>query len=167
MGASTALLHAFRDHSIAGLVLDSAFTDLTTVAKEVASQHTKAPGFLLSLVLSSVRKTIKKKANFDIDDLKPIDHTDCFIPALFATGTSDTFVLPHHTQELYEKYAGDKQAVYFEGNHHGSRPDDFINSVVVFFYNVLQGDHIETPPELAAIVPNSSLVSHLNVQRND
>lgn len=31
MGAATALLHSNRDHSIAGLVLDSAFSDLKTL----------------------------------------------------------------------------------------------------------------------------------------
>ena len=36
MGAGTALMHAYRDHSIAGLVLDSAFSDLAIAAKEIA-----------------------------------------------------------------------------------------------------------------------------------
>ena len=66
-----------------------------------------------------------------------MNHTQCFIPALFGTGTNDTFILPHHTQDLYEAYAGDKQAVFFEGNHHGNRPEEFLNAVVIFFFNVL------------------------------
>lgn len=36
MGAATALLHADRDHSIAGMVLDSGFTSLKVLAKELA-----------------------------------------------------------------------------------------------------------------------------------
>jgi len=36
MGAATALLHADRDPSIAGIVLDSAFTDLKTLCGEIA-----------------------------------------------------------------------------------------------------------------------------------
>jgi hypothetical protein len=86
-----------------------------------------------------VRSTIKSKANFDINDLSPIDHVgECFIPSLFACATGDDFILPHHTQDLYDKYAGDKNVVRFEGDHNSPRPDFFHNSVVIFFHNTLQ-----------------------------
>lgn len=39
MGAVTALMHADRDPSIAGLVLDSAFSSLRTLAEELAKNH--------------------------------------------------------------------------------------------------------------------------------
>lgn len=63
---------------------------------------------------------------------------ECFIPALFACATGDDFILPHHTQDLYEKYAGDKNIVRFEGDHNSPRPEFFFNSVVIFFHNTLQ-----------------------------
>jgi hypothetical protein len=59
---------------------------------------------------------------------------------MFATATEDNFVLPHHTLDLYEAYTGDKQYVQFPGDHHGARPDEFINSAVIFLFNVLQCD---------------------------
>lgn len=46
MGAVTALMHADRDPSIAGLVLDSPFTSLRTLAEELAKTHAKV--FLLN-----------------------------------------------------------------------------------------------------------------------
>jgi hypothetical protein len=56
-----------------------------------------------------LRRTIKKKAKFDVNDLAPIRHVgQCFIPALFATANGDDFILPHHTEELHAAYAGDK-----------------------------------------------------------
>ena len=39
-------------------------------------------------------------------------HPQCSIPAMFATGDSDTFVQPHHAHDLYQKYAGDKAATH-------------------------------------------------------
>ena len=41
MGAVTALMHADRDPSIAGLVLDSPFTSLRTLAEELAKTYAK------------------------------------------------------------------------------------------------------------------------------
>ncbi len=34
-----------------------------------------------------------------------------FIPALFGHATSDTFIKIHHTEKLYEAYAGDKNFI--------------------------------------------------------
>jgi len=39
---------------------------------------------------------------------------------------------------LFDKYAGDKNVVKFEGDHNSVRPDFFFNSVVIFFFNTLQ-----------------------------
>lgn len=42
MGAATALLHGDRDPSIAALVLDSAFADLTQLAEEMVERGRQA-----------------------------------------------------------------------------------------------------------------------------
>jgi len=105
MGAVTALLHADRDPSIAGLVLDSPFSDLSKLVNELAYNYTKLPAFLVSPVLSLVASSIQSKANFDIYDLMPINHVkNAFIPALFATATGDTFIKPQHSEALHEAY---------------------------------------------------------------
>ena len=75
MGAVTALLHADRDPTIAGVVLDSPFSDLPKLANELASRYAgKLPGFLLSGVLKMVASSIKSRADFDIYKLSPINH---------------------------------------------------------------------------------------------
>ena len=156
MGAVTALLHGHRDNSIAGIVADSPFSSLKKLSKELANRYAKLPGFVLSGALSLVRKTIKKKAKFDINDLNPMDNVDkCFIPAMFAAGKNDTFILPTHTEELYQKYAGEKSLKYVECDHNDPRPDFYMHSVAIFFYNTL---YCEILPEF---VP--SIVTHLNV----
>ena len=102
MGAVTALLHGDRDPSIAGMILDSPFSNLPELAKELAKSYTKLPDFLVKTAFWSIKKTITKKANFDVEKLNPIEHVkECFIPALFIAAEGDDFVKPHHTDKLY------------------------------------------------------------------
>ena len=108
MGAITAIMHGDRDPSIAGMILDSPFATLRKVAEELTKRHTYIPGFLTSFGLMFIRKSIKSKAKFNIDDLNPIDHVDkTFIPAFFIHAKDDDFILPHHSKDLSKKYAGD------------------------------------------------------------
>jgi len=58
MGAATALLHGDRDPSIAGMVLDSAFSDLKVLVQELARTHTKVPSFLVSTAMSLIRGSV-------------------------------------------------------------------------------------------------------------
>ena len=105
MGAVTALLHADRDPSIAGLVLDSPFSDLKKLVDELAYKYTKLPSFLVSPVLKLVSSTVHNKVDLDIYKLSPINHVkNSFIPALFATANEDDFILPHHSEELHDAY---------------------------------------------------------------
>ena len=142
MGAATALLHAERDPSIAGIVLDSPFTDLNVLAKELTRAYVKyLPSFMTSILLKILRKTIKKKAMFDIKDISPIKHVaNSYIPALFCAAKLDDFIRPHHSEQLYEKYAGDKNIIYVEGDHNSERPTFLMDSVSIFFHNTLQCD---------------------------
>ena len=139
MGAVTALLHGDRDPSIAGLVLDSPFSNLRTLCNELASHHAHVPAFLVGAAMAIVGSTIQNRAGFDVNELTPITHVnECFIPALFATGEQDDFIKPHHTDALYEAYAGDKNLIKFQGDHNSVRPDFFKNSATIFFVNTLQ-----------------------------
>jgi acetyl esterase/lipase len=133
MGAVTALLHADRDHSIAGLILDSPFSDLSKLVNELAYHYTKLPSFLVSPALKLIASTVQSKVGFDIYDLKPIDHVkQSFIPALFATGMNDDFIQPHHSEQLHEAYQGDKNFVKFPGGHNTQRPPYFYDSASIF-----------------------------------
>ena len=141
MGAATALMHADRDPSIAGIVLDSAFSDLRVLSEELAKSHANVPKFIVSSALSFVRKTIQNKAHFDINDLVPMNHVQsAFIPAFFVTGKDDSFILPHHTQDLYKKYSGDKNLVIVDGDHNSVRPQFLLDSIAIFFHNTLLCD---------------------------
>ncbi len=87
MGAVTALMHADRDPSIAAMILDSPFTYLKRVAKDLMKQQTNIPGFVTSFGLLFINKTIKNKAKFNINSLNPVSKVNkCHVPALFVHG---------------------------------------------------------------------------------
>ncbi|KAF4700021.1 hypothetical protein FOZ63_009905, partial [Perkinsus olseni] len=137
MGAVTALLHGDRDPSIAGMVIDSAFQDMRTLATDLAQQlGFRIPGLMLSAVLGMLRLSVKSRAHFDIFDLEPIAHVDqTYIPALFTAARGDTFINPRNTDALFEKYAGDKNLVKVDGNHNTTRPKFLMHSIAIFFVN--------------------------------
>ena len=143
MGASTALMHGQRDPSIAGMVLDSPFSDLTVLAEELVEtgrrQGIFAPGFVVSLAIRFVRSSIQEKAKFDIREISPISHVDkSFIPALFVAAEGDTFINPTHSENLSKKYAGDNQLKKVRGDHNSQRDAAFKEAAIRFLINVLQ-----------------------------
>jgi pimeloyl-ACP methyl ester carboxylesterase len=145
MGAATALLHSDRDPSIAGMVLDSPFTSLRSLAEELVEMFigVNLPKWMVSIAMNLIRSTIKSKAHFDINDLSPISHVDkAYIPALFVSAESDSFIRPDHAKKLYTAYAGDKNLIIVDGDHNSVRPKFFLDSVAIFFYNTLQCDSL-------------------------
>lgn len=143
MGAATALLHGERDPSIAGMVLDSAFADLNQLAEEMVDkgrqQGLSVPSFIVRIAIRWIRSSVLKAARFDIRELSPIQHADkCFIPALFVAAENDDFVPPHHSQQIFERYAGDKNIIIVEGDHNSPRPKFMFDSVGIFLTTTLQ-----------------------------
>lgn len=43
---------------------------------------------------------------------------------------------------MYEKYSGDKNLIRVEGDHNSDRPFFMMDSVAIFFHNVLQCDQL-------------------------
>jgi pimeloyl-ACP methyl ester carboxylesterase len=164
MGAATALLHGDRDPSIAGMVLDSPFTSLRSLAEELVDVFigVSLPKWVVSLAMNMIRSTIKGKARFDINDLSPISHVDkTYIPALFVAAEHDSFIKPDHARKLYTTYAGDKNLVIVDGDHNTARPRFFLDSVAIFFHNTLQ-----CPEGAAPMIPETSNVSSESLVRN-
>lgn len=139
MGAVTSLLFSGRDPSIAGVVLDSPFSKLTDLMVELVDEQKVPLGrYIGGAALKLMRRSVKKRAGFDIAAISPIDSVDrTFVPALFAHALGDTFVKPHHSVRLHERYAGDKSLVQFKGDHNSPRPRSFYQSVELFLAQVL------------------------------
>ncbi|KAF1325174.1 Serine protease family s09x, partial [Globisporangium splendens] len=145
MGAATALLHADRDPTIAGIVVDSAFTNLEQLVQEIVERGRREgytiPGFAVKIVMKFIRSSVQKRANFDIKSLSPIDHASIsFVPALFIAAIGDEFIAPHHSDQIYAQYAGDKNIVKVKGDHNTIRPQFLLDSAGIFLQTALHVD---------------------------
>eukprot|EP00930_Biecheleria_cincta_P098716 TRINITY_DN90367_c0_g1_i1.p1 TRINITY_DN90367_c0_g1~~TRINITY_DN90367_c0_g1_i1.p1 ORF type:complete len:552 (+),score=68.26 TRINITY_DN90367_c0_g1_i1:34-1689(+) len=170
MGAVTALLHADRDHSIGGMVLDSPFCNLRQLAGELAQSEylsVKVPNWLLSGALAMGRLRIKSLCDFDIDLLAPEEHVgNSFIPALFLHGNADDFIAPHHSQTLFEAYTGDKELEIVEGDHNSQRDLKVIRKAVYFFVRALRCPAANTRKQnMAEVLGFDSLEVDMAVDR--
>ena len=144
MGAATALMYSAKDLCIAGLVLDSPFSSLKNLINELAKDRVALPEFVVRQAIKWIKETIKEKADFNLDDVEPINYAEkCFIPAFFCHSKQDTFVNIHHCKDLYNSYAGDKSIVYVKGNHNSERSVHFKESVAQFFYKALRCQEME------------------------
>merc|ERR1712032_851656 len=161
MGAATALMHGDRDPSIACMILDSPFADLTQLCEELVEkgkeQGINVPGFVVSVALRMLASSIKKQANFNIKHISPIAHSDkCFIPALFVAGEHDDFINKHHSEAIHAKYAGDKNIIVVEGDHNSPRPKFMFDSVSIFLQTCLQIPNkwaLPVPPSMNLMCP--------------
>ena len=125
MGAATAIMYGSRDPTVSCMVLDSPFTDLTSLAEEmvekVKEHGLNVPNFVVSVALRMIKRSVKSQAGFSIRHISPISHVHrCFIPALFVAGEHDDFIDKQHSKALYAKYAGDKNIVIVDGDHNVS-----------------------------------------------
>mmetsp|Transcript_104656 Transcript_104656/g.302862 ORF Transcript_104656/g.302862 Transcript_104656/m.302862 type:complete len:456 (+) Transcript_104656:138-1505(+) len=141
MGAVTALLYGDRDPSIAGMVLDSGFADLMQLINELGQnfrEQIPLPGFAISVAVGMIRRSVRRRANFDPREVNPLANCDkSFIPALFAHGEKDNFIKPSHSEQLHNAYMGDKNLVIFDGDHNSPRPEFLFGSAVIFLRQTL------------------------------
>jgi len=139
MGAVTTLMHADRDHSLAGICLDSPFADLSLLSKELVSSRSPVPlpDFIVEETFQAIRETIKQKAGFDIYDLNPLKNnvSKSFIPAYFISAKDDELIAHYHAKMLHDHYQGDKHYKLVEGTHNSQRPQFIIDSIIIFFIN--------------------------------
>ncbi|CAN1842282.1 Uncharacterized protein YqkD [Linum perenne] len=146
MGAVTSILYGAEDPSIAGMVLDSAFSNLFDLMMELVDVYKiRLPKFTVKMALQYMRRVIQKKAKFDIMDLNCLKVAPkSFIPALFGHASDDKFIQSHHSDIIFKSYAGDKNMIKFDGDHNSSRPQFYYDSVSIFFFNILH------PPQTTA-----------------
>lgn len=161
MGAATSLMFGDRDPSIACMILDSPFADLSQLAEEMVEkgrdQGIVVPTFVVSVALRLIQGSVKKQANVNIKHISPIAHADkCFIPALFVAGEHDEFIKKHHAEAIYDKYAGDKNLIIVEGDHNSPRPKFMFDSASIFLQTCLQVPNAWTlpvPPSMNLMCP--------------
>nr|XP_009622970.1 uncharacterized protein LOC104114273 [Nicotiana tomentosiformis] len=136
-------MYGAEDPSIAGMVLDSPFSDLVDLMMELVDTYKiRLPKFTVKFAIQYMRRAVLKKAKFDITELNTIKVAkSCFVPVLLGHAVDDDFIQPHHSDRVFEAYMGDKNIIKFEGDHNSPRPQFYFDSISIFFNNVLQ------PPE--------------------
>ncbi|XP_074302685.1 uncharacterized protein LOC141634395 [Silene latifolia] len=150
MGAVTSLMYGAEDPSIAGMVLDSPFSDLVDLMMELVDTYkVRIPKFTIKFAIQYMRRAILKKAKFDIMDLNTIKVAKySFVPVLFGHAIDDDFIQPHHSERIIDVYMGDKNIIKFEGDHNSPRTQFYFDSISIFFNNVLQPPQDEAPVSL-------------------
>ena len=135
MGAVTAIMYANEHGSlIDAIVLDSGFYSLKKLIDELIGSKIKLPKFIFDKILKTVKETIKEKAKFDLDVIEPYIYAkNCLVPAFFCHGKEDDFVLPHHSQDLFNDYKGYyKYLEYVKGGHNSTRPKKLLLKICSF-----------------------------------
>ncbi|XP_073116754.1 uncharacterized protein [Elaeis guineensis] len=114
MGAVTSLMYGAEDPSIAGMVLDSPFSNLVDLMMELVDTYKYPfPKFTVKIAIQHMRRIIKKKANFDIMDLDTIQVAKCcFVPVLLGHAIDDDFIHPHHSERIYNAYVGNWHKIH-------------------------------------------------------
>jgi len=163
MGAVTSILYGVTDPSVACMILDSPFSSLTTLSQElIETMQIKLPKLMVKAGMKVVSRSVKSRAQLDINKLEPIKAAPCcFIPCLFVHGKGDDFIAPSHSEALNKEYAGDHNLILIDGDHNSQRPRFFYDSASIFFSNNLlidsdfgEDNPIPTEKELEQEVPS-------------
>jgi len=151
MGASSILLYASRDQTLAGVIADSPFCDLNRLCYELVEVGSASMQvnitlmqMLFSLVIRLIRSSTKDKTGVDIFDSKFRANESVktsVVPVFFIAGDMDRLISYKHTLDLYENYGilntSDSDIIKFKhivegGDHNEPRPEAFVKQAQVF-----------------------------------
>ena len=170
MGAVTAIMYASKKpEEISVMVLDSGFYSLKTLINELVETKVNLPQFVIDPMLKSVKKTVKEKANFDLEEIEPYLYSkNCITPAFFCHGSDDNFVKPHHCQDLFNSYGtNDKILTFVNGNHNSPR-SRLLREDAVKFLSQRLFDNSSIDELNRSTIKNSSPIKEIsrNIYRN-
>ncbi|CAM8989840.1 unnamed protein product [Rhodiola kirilowii] len=94
MGAVTSLMYGAEDPSIAGMILDSPFSNLCELMTELVGPYNiSVVKYGVNSFIRKMRKCILRKAKFDILDLNTIKAAkSCYVPVLLSHAIGDNLV---------------------------------------------------------------------------
>ncbi|GAB9474871.1 hypothetical protein Gpo141_00011986 [Globisporangium polare] len=128
---------------IRGMVLDGAYSSMDTLTRElmesVQEEGFHIPTPIMKLACSVVQQSVKKRAEVNLDQLRPIDFVRaCSIPALFITGSRDRYVASHHSEELAAKYDGPALVMRVDSDHYSQREPSVYSESVDFLFGAMR-----------------------------
>lgn len=96
-------------------------------------EKTGLPKFIVSGAITLIKQTILSKAKFNISDLDIAKKCEKIVtPGVFIASKKDTFTKSHHSDKLFKAYKGEKDIIYFEGEHNETRPNFIISKIHQF-----------------------------------
>eukprot|EP00667_Euglena_gracilis_P003882 EG_transcript_3896 len=142
MGAVTAIMYAATHATVHAICCDSPFSSLYKVMVDLVKTRKKwVPEAAVKITTKQIRKSIKKRAHFDIKHLNTVEFARrCTVPCILAHAIGDDFILPTHHEDLVHVYQGPYQAITFPGDHGSARPPEFYDAVKRFFLVQLTPD---------------------------
>ena len=156
MGAVTSIMYAKR-HSLylSAMILDSPFSDISVMVKDIAYEVLKLPGLIVSVALKLMSSTVKSKVHFDILKLKPIEFAKtCTVPCVFIIGEEDKLVLPKRVQEIFDAYAGKQKVIITsQGDHSAERESHILNQCFkLLFQEIKKNSYV--PRQTMQVTPD-------------
>lgn len=117
MGAATVLLELGLRTDIDFVVADCPFSDTMKYYRELCKRLTHLPSFPIVDMANSMAKS---KYGYDFNNAKPIHGVRfCDVPICFIHGAADTFIAPHHSEDMYKVSSNPLSELHlFDGAEH-------------------------------------------------
>lgn len=135
MGAAIALHSVSLSNDFCCVASDSAFECIDEILLDQAKAN-KIPSFLMKMAFPVFRRKAKRLMDMEIDCPFPIAYVSAAsTPLLMGHGSKDTFVPPHHAEDIFLRYGcKNKQLYIFDAKHNSTRPYQWYQSVARFIY---------------------------------
>ena len=139
MGAATALLEQRNDSRVRFVGADCPFSDLESITTYLVKKKSHLPKWpFINLADLFFYKATKQH----IQDISPLEAVkDTKVPIFYAHGVNDTFILPYHSQILYDAtptlkklYFGENGARHVEAQR--KNPKEYLSSLTEFLIEV-------------------------------
>ena len=117
MGAATVLLELGIRDDIDFVVADCPFSKTTSYYRELCKQVTHLPSFPIVDIANAMAR---RKYGYNFHKVNPIDGVRASnTPICFIHGSADTFISPHHSEDMYKASANPLSEIHlFEGATH-------------------------------------------------
>lgn len=114
LGAASTMASMKYKPEVDFAVSDCGFSNILGVLKPAAKIF-HAPAFLINFAEPGVRL----RYHYSLNDMRPIDSLDDnTVPILFIHGSADTFILPRHSQDMFDRTKGIKEIHFIPGAEH-------------------------------------------------
>ena len=169
MGAVAALRFTENYPSrVAGLVLDSPFSDLLTLAKHIGTSKLGIPSLLLSVPLHFLSGRLKEKVGEDLLQLKPSESIKKLILPVFFIAAKNDLLLPQGCiAGLYRACpSAQKTMQYSEGDHNSERDFSVLLSGVDFLVEAAKKQQIRHEKHHGRVLGGVNSVSNDRIHKS-